>query len=135
MAAVFFGIFGLAIGSFINVIAIRYRGEGRLFDLSRLDGRSHCPKCNAQLKWYELIPVISFIIQGGRCRSCGKAISWQYPIVELITAGAFLLPLFYFYPLYSFPTEQPYGTVLAHLWLAVALCMILLSLIYLRLMI
>ncbi len=126
---------GLAVGSFLNVVAMRYKGEGRLFDLNRLDGRSHCPHCHAQLRWYELIPVISFFIQRGACRSCSKKISAVYPIVELITAGAFVLPLAYFYPHYSFPLTHPYRAALSHLWLVVALCMIVLSVIDLRLMI
>ncbi len=135
LGVIFFGILGLAIGSFLNVVALRYTGAGRLFDLRRLEGRSHCPHCYARLRWYELIPVISFCIQRGRCRACGKRISWQYPLVELITAGAFALPLLYFFPHYSFPVVHPYGEAIAHIWLLVALCMILLSVIDMRLMI
>lgn len=135
IASSFNFILGLAVGSFLNVVALRYKGEGRLFDLHRLDGRSQCPHCHAQLRWYELVPVISFIIQRGICRSCHTKIAWQYPIVEVITAAAFVLPLLYFFPHYSFPVEHPYRTALSHLWLAVALAMILLSVIDLRLMI
>lgn len=135
LGAALFGILGLAVGSFLNVVAMRYKGEGRLFDINRLDGRSYCPQCHRQLRWFELIPVISFLIQGGRCRSCGNKISWHYPIVEAVTAGSFLLPLLYFYPHYSFPVEHPYKEILSQGWLLVALSMILLSAIDLRLMI
>ena len=53
--------------------------------------RSCCPKCEHILKWYDLIPVLSFIFLRGKCRYCGKNISWQYPIVEMATALIFLL--------------------------------------------
>lgn len=132
---VFYFIFGLAIGSFLNVVALRYEGMGHVMDMRRFGGRSHCPRCERQLRFYELIPLASFIIQGGRCRGCGRAISWRYPLVELLTGFAFLLPLFYFYPWYSFPFEHPYREALSHLWLIIALCMIALSVIDMRLMI
>ncbi len=79
------GVFGLIIGSFLNVLVLRYKtGRG-------LSGRSGCPSCGKTLHWYELIPVISFIIQKGRCASCHSKISFQYPLVELLTAGLFVL--------------------------------------------
>lgn len=131
----FYFIFGLAIGSFLNVISLRYDGTGHLMSTRRLGDRSHCPYCKRQLRFYELIPVASFIMQCGRCRGCGKTISWQYPLIELLTGFAFLLPMLYFYPFYSFPFEHPYREALSHLWLLIALCMIALSLIDMRLMI
>jgi len=53
-------------------------------------GRSFCPKCKKKIKWYDNIPVISFIFLKARCRSCHKKISWQYPIVELIMGLLFV---------------------------------------------
>ncbi len=47
--------------------------------------RSHCPKCKHQLSWYENIPLMSYLIQGGKCRHCRVKISWQYPVVEFVT--------------------------------------------------
>src|SRR3989344_7264017 len=83
--------FGLAVGSFINVVTLRYLGGEKLLkNVKRLGGRSHCPLCRKQLSWYELVPVISFIIQRGKCRKCGKPISWQYPIVEFISGLIFV---------------------------------------------
>ncbi len=79
-------IFGLIIGSFLNVIIWRMHKEESI-----LTGRSHCPKCRHVLGPLELIPVLSFLIQGGKCRHCGKKISWQYPMVELATGVLFLL--------------------------------------------
>ena len=77
-------IFGLIIGSFLNVVIYRY-GTGYT-----VRGRSGCLICGAPLKWFELIPLLSFVIQLGRCRHCRHRISWQYPLVELLTALLFL---------------------------------------------
>ncbi len=64
----------------MNVVIIRgQKGE-------TLGGRSHCIHCNAVLSWAELVPLMSFIIQKARCRTCTKKISWQYPLVELACA-------------------------------------------------
>jgi len=81
-------IFGLAIGSFLNVVIFRLGTNESI-----LVGRSHCPKCGAILKWYDLIPALSFLIQKGKCRYCEKKISFQYPIVEIITGFLFVLIL------------------------------------------
>jgi len=78
-------IFGLAVGSFLNVVIGRLRsGE------TGWRSRSRCPDCHAVLRPSELVPVVSFLALRGRCRSCGKAISWQYPLVELSTMLLFL---------------------------------------------
>ncbi len=71
---------GLVLGSFINVLVLR------LWSGQSLLGRSFCPHCHGQLKWYHNIPIISFVVLQGRCAFCGQKISWQYPIVELSTA-------------------------------------------------
>ena len=87
---IFGGILGVIIGSFLNVVVLRMNtGKG-------LGGRSMCLSCNKTLHWYELIPVISFVIQRGRCRNCHSKISWQYPIVELTTGLLFAGVLIYF---------------------------------------
>lgn len=78
-------IFGLIIGSFLNVVIYRYNTG------MSVGGRSQCLACGKTLRWYELVPVASFLFQQGRCRGCGSKISWQYPAVELITALAFTL--------------------------------------------
>ncbi len=75
-------LFGLIIGSFLNVAVYRYRTGYTVL------GRSQCLACGKTLHWYELIPLASFIIQGGKCHTCGARISWQYPLVELATALA-----------------------------------------------
>ena len=78
-------VFGLAVGSFLTVV-IRRMGTGETI----LWGRSHCPSCRRALTWFELLPVLSFLLQRGRCRSCGRAVSRFYPAVELTSAGLFV---------------------------------------------
>ncbi|MEI6529483.1 MAG: prepilin peptidase [Candidatus Falkowbacteria bacterium] len=78
-------LLGLIIGSFLNCLI------WRLYKNETIGGRSYCPKCRKQIAWYDNIPLLSFIILDGKCRYCEKSISWQYPLVELITASLFLL--------------------------------------------
>jgi leader peptidase (prepilin peptidase)/N-methyltransferase len=103
-AAVF--VFGLLIGSFLNVVILRtpprlefaWRREAReVLELPESDEaqppglvaeRSRCPKCGHQLSWYENIPLLSYVALRGKCRSCRAPISVQYPLVELLTAAA-----------------------------------------------
>jgi len=73
------GFIGLAIGSFLNVVALRLLA-GKDF----VKGRSKCPKCENLIAWCDNIPVLSYILLRGKCRNCGEKISLQYPIVELI---------------------------------------------------
>jgi len=78
-------LLGLCVGSFLNVLADRLpRGESVLW------GRSHCDYCKKTLRWYELIPVISYIAQRGRCLRCHKPLSLQYLLVEIITGLGFV---------------------------------------------
>lgn len=72
-------LLGLVLGSFINVLVIR------LWSNESLSGRSFCRQCHKQLKWQHNIPVLSFIWLKGRCIFCRQPISWQYPIVEILT--------------------------------------------------
>jgi leader peptidase (prepilin peptidase)/N-methyltransferase len=82
----FIFIFGAVIGSFLNVVILRHNtGESVVYSSSR------CFSCNKKLKWRELIPIFSFLIQKGKCRHCQSKISWQYPIVEFITGLVFVL--------------------------------------------
>ncbi len=126
--------FGLAIGSFLNVVIFRYDGAHPLFSFARLTGRSHCRICGARIKWYDLVPVLSFFVVRGKCRACNADISWQYPCIELITAFAFLLPALFFYPHYSFPLAYPYAVVVSALWLIPITLMIVLAGVDMRLM-
>ncbi len=80
----FFFVLGTIIGSFLNVVVLRYGTK-------TLTGRSQCFSCGKTLRWFELVPVLSYILQKGRCRGCKAHISWQYPIVELTTGLVFTL--------------------------------------------
>ncbi len=75
---IFFFLFFLLIGSFFNVVLFR-KNTG----LSFVKGRSRCPSCNTELRFFENIPLVSFLVLKGRCRTCKTRFSWQYPIVEL----------------------------------------------------
>jgi len=82
-------LLGLCVGSFLNVLIDRLpRGEGVI------RGRSRCPDCGHQLTGRDLVPLLSFTLLKGRCRYCGKRISWQYPLVELATGILFVLSMF-----------------------------------------
>ncbi|MFQ5647419.1 MAG: prepilin peptidase [bacterium] len=94
MAALLYGLSalaGLALGSFLNVCIYRIpRKESLLYP------GSHCPSCEKPVKFYDNIPVLSFLILGGKCRNCRSRISWRYPLVELATSIIFLLSLRHF---------------------------------------
>lgn len=92
-------VFGLIIGSFLNVVIFRYKPEGSVFSFVPLLGRSHCRSCGKTLSWYELVPLFSFLIQLGRCRSCKKKLSIQYPLIEFLTGLIFLTPVYFYNPL------------------------------------
>ena len=77
-------LFGLAIGSFLNVVIIRLpKGESIAYPAS------HCVRCGTPLKWYHNIPLLSWLALRGKCAFCGEPISAQYPLVELLTALIF----------------------------------------------
>lgn len=81
-----FALFGLVIGSFLNVVIYRWpRGESIVFP------GSHCGSCDAPVRPYDNIPVISYVVLGGKCRSCGASFSIRYPAVELLTGVLFAL--------------------------------------------
>lgn len=111
MIVVAMALLGLACGSFVNALVWRLRQQekvkrksalrnsraGRLKGqkpesgrYSILRGRSMCPHCEHELAWYDLLPVVSWLLLRGKCRYCGKHISWQYPLVEIVTALLFV---------------------------------------------
>ena len=91
MFTLIFFIFGLIIGSFLNVVVYR------LNIAESLMGRSHCPHCKNKIRWYDNIPLLSFILLKMKCRDCQKKISWQYPLVEFFTGTIFALVGTYFF--------------------------------------
>ncbi|TXG76518.1 prepilin peptidase [Candidatus Dojkabacteria bacterium] len=94
--AFFVFILGIVIGSFLNVIIDRIpRGE-------KITGRSHCESCSKTLKWFDLVPVFSFLLTQGKCRYCHSPLSYQYPIVEILT-GVLFLYSFLIFPILLLP--------------------------------
>lgn len=86
-------LFGALLGSFANVVILRMpRGE------SFVRPRSHCPQCKSQIKWFDNIPIISWLFLMGKCRKCGQSISWRYPFVEFLTGLLFLLAFHFIGP-------------------------------------
>ncbi len=91
-------ILGLCFGSFVNAFVWRLHefqtkklSTKQKKALSPLNGRSMCTNCRHELAWYDLLPVVSWVSLGGKCRYCRKAISRQYPLVEIVTACLFVL--------------------------------------------
>ena len=85
------GILGSLWGSFANVCIYRLPLKGGV-----VKGRSFCPKCKKKILWYENIPILSYFILGGKCSKCKKKISFQYPLVEIISIISFLI-IYYFF--------------------------------------
>ena len=81
-----FFLIGICIGSFLNVVIYRLPNN-----ISVISPRSHCPKCKNTISWRENIPLLSWLLQKGRCASCNTKISLRYPIVELSTGLLFIL--------------------------------------------
>ena len=84
-------IFGLIFGSFYNVVGLRLPKRESL-----IKPGSHCPNCNHLLKWYENIPIISYLVLKGKCKNCQEPISLIYPLIELLTGVMFLLSYWLF---------------------------------------
>ena len=90
---IFIFILGLAIGSFLNVCIYRIpRSDMSIYS----PRRSFCPECNQSIKFYDNIPLLSYLFLGGKCRHCKAKISVLYPIVELVTAVLFLMMFYQF---------------------------------------
>lgn len=100
---IFIFLFGLAIGSFLNVLIDRLpNGQDVLWT------RSRCDHCKKTLLWFELIPILSWILQRGRCLRCRNTLSMQYPMVELTTAVGFIIGYF----LFAYPPAGEAGSLI-----------------------
>ena len=79
-------LYGIIIGSFLNVCIYRIPKKENIATT-----RSHCMSCGYQLKWYDLVPLFSYLVLRGKCRKCGNKISVQYPVIEALNGGLYLL--------------------------------------------
>ena len=104
-------LFGLCIGSFLNVCIYRIPLKQDIVKLP-----SHCMSCGRKLKWYELIPVLSFLIQGGKCRGCKAKLSIQYPIIELLNGILYLIC----FVMFSFTPEAVIYSLLASVLIVIS---------------
>lgn len=82
-------VYGITIGSFLNVCIYRIPKKENIVNV-----RSHCMQCGYQLKWYDLVPLFSYIFLGGKCRKCKTKISIQYPIIEAVNGILYMLVFF-----------------------------------------
>lgn len=123
---------GTAVGSFINVLSLRYlayydEGVGFLSEkVAR--GRSRCPSCGAQLRWWEMIPILSYFFLRARCRLCRASLSFQYPLVEFLGGAISLLVPYRLYSsaLYNFLPASAFFLI-CFLWVVIFFLFLLLS--------
>ena len=117
MAVIF--IFGIIIGSFLNVVVLRH-GTGK-----GLGGRSICFNCKKVLQWYELVPVVSYVWLNGKCSKCRSKISVQYPLVELATGLLYLVAFLWAYPVWLASGWWVFLITLLILWDAISLLVVI----------
>lgn len=122
-------LLGASVGSFINVYVLRtLAGE------DYVHGRSRCDVCRRELSWYEMVPLLSFLVLRGKCRTCEAEIDVMHPVVELLTGALFVwwwLIGSAFFQL----TQQPLDVIQPLFWLSVGLILLLITVIDLRAMI
>lgn len=130
MIYIVLAVLGLAAGSFVNALVWRIHeqaeeqgkkkpSKARLQKLSIRRGRSMCPHCGHELAAKDLIPVFSWLGLGGKCRYCRKPISWQYPVVELATAGLFILSRAYWPDALQPQATTIWPNVIFGLWIVI----------------
>ena len=131
-------LFGIIIGSFLNVVSLRYKPGANFLDIHILSGRSHCSDCQTTLRWYELVPLFSFFIQKMKCRHCTSSLSWQYPLVEFITGLLTVAIPTFFRTFFQFSvlSSQGQGSLWFYgfvgVWLLITYIFIVISIIDLR---
>ncbi len=101
------GVFGAMLGSFLNVCILRLPENQSL-----VRPRSRCPKCERVIRWYDNVPVLSWMFLRGRCRGCGQRISLQYPLIEALSAALWALAVWYYGPGWTGVTAGLFGTLL-----------------------
>lgn len=116
-AYVLFGLVGLCVGSFLNVVIYRLPNG-----MSMVSPGSHCTTCDYSLKWYDNIPVLSYLMLGGKCRKCKQPISPRYMIVELVNGLLWVLSVFLFWE------KNPVYAVISAVVLSVLICVFFIDL-------
>lgn len=101
------GVFGAMFGSFLNVLILRLPHEESI-----VFPGSHCPRCQTPIAWYDNVPLLSWLLLGGKCRHCREPISIQYPIIELITAALWAAAVWYYGANLTGLTAAVFGTLL-----------------------
>lgn len=115
---------GTIVGSFLNMLIYRLP-----IDESIWKPRSHCPMCKKTIPWFRNIPLVSFVIQQGKCVACNESISWQYPVVEFITGSIWVICFLIFVPMHATMTALFSSVLIALAWIDMKTMMIPLSLI------
>jgi leader peptidase (prepilin peptidase)/N-methyltransferase len=100
-------LFGAVVGSFLNVCIVRLPR-----DQSIVRPRSRCPRCERPIAWYDNVPVLSWLVLGGKCRHCSQSISIQYPLIEALVAALWALAAWRYGPTPNGLTAALFGTVL-----------------------
>lgn len=127
-------ILGTLFGSFICVVAMRYDADRFIGDASVIGGRSRCMSCGHTLRWFELIPIVSFVLQLGRCRSCRAPIAWQHTIIEIVSGLIFVAVPARIAAGGAYLNQGPeIFIMISALWIAVIMILLLITLIDLRL--
>ncbi len=121
LATLIFFIFGLIIGSFLNVVILRMNTK------RSLGGRSSCMTCQNKLCWYELIPFLSFVVLRGRCKNCKIKISLQYPLVEIMSGFIFAAIFLKFQDLLFLSSLE---FIITYLYYAFLFCLLLIIVVY-----
>ena len=117
-----FLITGFCIGSFLNVIVYRFQKN-----FSIIKPRSFCPKCKKKLTWRENIPLVSFLIQRGKCKSCNMHISFRYPLTEFLTGILFVFFANSSPSMYSLIQSSFFNILFSWLFLSLLICISLID--------
>ena len=112
VAEILLAIVGLCIGSFLNVCIHRLP-----LKQSVVHPGSRCPDCGYALRWYDNVPVLSYAMLRGRCRSCSRPISAQYPVIEIVTAAIFVVHWYVFGPTVMLPVRLIFACALIVLFM------------------
>lgn len=107
VGSILFFVLGASVGSFLNVCISRWPN-----DLSVIRPPSRCPVCETPIRWYDNVPIVSWLVLGGRCRTCHTRISPMYPLVELAVALGWLAAALHYGPAFTALRVAVFGTIM-----------------------